>query len=236
MSLDKSNVVAIIPARSGSKRLPNKNLMQLCGKPLIGWTIEAAKKASIIENIIVSTDSANIKEVALRFGAEVPFDRPKELATDTSSTDDVLLHAISELGLKSNDIIVLLQPTSPLRGADDILAAVSLLEDDNIQGVVSVCECEHSPLWSNTLPSNMLMGGFIDDDISSKRSQDLLTYYRLNGAIFAYRVKYLLECKGRKYSNCIRAFEMQVVNSVDIDSKLDFDFAEYLLSKIEQGK
>ena len=189
--LKNSRVVALIPARAGSKRLINKNLLLLVGKPLIAWTIEAALYSPEIDDVVVSTDSIDIKQVAIEFGASVPFMRPNVLAHDTATTDDVLMHAIEVLKLTPSDVIVLLQPTSPLRDYEDIANALSQFNDENVQGVVSVCECEHSPMWSNTLPENMQMGSFIKPEIAGKRSQDLPRYYRLNGAIYAYRVSYL---------------------------------------------
>ncbi len=229
--LKKHRVVALIPARAGSKRLTNKNLLPLAGKPLIAWTIEAALNSAEIDDVIVSTDSVDIKQVAIDFGATVPFMRPSSLAEDTASTDDVLMHAIDELKLNSTDIIVLLQPTSPLRGFEEIDNVLFQLNNGNVQGCVSVCECEHSPMWSNTLPENMLMGSFIRPDVSVKRSQDLPTYYRLNGAIYAYRVSFVKRYKSRFYSDQIVASIMPTNKSVDIDNSLDFKFAEFLIEQ-----
>ncbi|MFT6904709.1 MAG: CMP-N,N'-diacetyllegionaminic acid synthase [Oleiphilaceae bacterium] len=229
--LKGSRVVALIPARAGSKRLVNKNLLPLAGKPLIAWTIEAALNSPEIDEVVVSTDSIDIRQVAIEFGASVPFMRPNVLAQDTATTDDVLLHSIEELKLSPADVIVLLQPTSPLRGFKDISRALSELNDNNVQGVVSVCECEHSPMWSNTLPESMLMGDFIKEDVAIKRSQDLPVYYRLNGAVYAYRVAYLNKYKRRYYSKLIKASVMSTNNSVDIDNLLDFQFAEFLMQQ-----
>lgn len=233
--LKKHRVVALIPARAGSKRLTNKNLLHLAGKPLIAWTIEAALNSAEIDDVIVSTDSVDIKQVAIEFGAKVPFMRPSALAEDTASTDDVLMHAIDELKLNSTDILVLLQPTSPLRGFEEIDNALFQLNNGNVQGCVSVCECEHSPMWSNTLPESMLMGGFIKSEISSKRSQELPTYYRLNGAIYAYRVSYLNKYKSRFYSDEIKANIMPACKSIDIDNKIDFQFAEFLMKQAKEN-
>ncbi|KQH83647.1 CMP-N-acetlyneuraminic acid synthetase [Vibrio furnissii] len=232
----KNKVIALLPARAGSKRLINKNILPIANKPLIAWTIEAALDVELFDDVIVSTDSDDIKNVALDFGASVPFKRPSPLSSDTATTDDVLMHAIKVLNLKSTDIIVLLQPTSPLRESKDIKEALLKLNDSNVQGVVSVCECEHSPLWSNILPESMLMGEFIRSDISSKRSQDLPCFYRLNGAIYAYRVSYLEKHNGRVYSNDIKAHIMPTSRSIDVDNLTDFHFAEFLLKrKIEKS-
>lgn len=231
--LKSNRVIALIPARAGSKRLVNKNLLPLAGKPLIAWTIEAALKCPLIDDVIVSTDGVDIKQTAIEFGATVPFLRPSYLADDTASTDDVLMHTINELNLAATDTLVLLQPTSPLRDSEVISNALSLLVGDAVQGVVSICKCDHSPMWSNTLPENKLMGNFIRADIATKRSQDLPTYYRLNGAIYAYKVAFLNKHRSRFYSNEIKAAVMPVNKSVDIDNDIDFKLAEFL---IEQGR
>ena len=227
--LKNNRCVALIPARAGSKRLINKNLLPLAGKPLIAWSIETALNSPEIDDVVVSTDSIDIKQVAIDFGATVPFMRPNDLSHDTATTDDVLMHAIEELKLTPSDIIVLLQPTSPLRDYEDIGNALSQLNDRNVQGVVSVCECEHSPMWSNTLADNMKMGGFIRPEIATKRSQDLPRYYRLNGAIYAYRVSYLNKYKSRFYSDEIKASLMPANKSVDIDNEIDFQLAGFLM-------
>ena len=228
---NNSRVVALIPARKGSKRLPDKNTLSLAGKPLIAWTIEAALKSEYINEVIVSTDSEHIRQVSIKHGATAPFLRPKSLSGDMATTDDVLLHAIKTLKLTQSDVLVLLQPTSPLRNSLDIDNALEEFKFEQVKGVVSVCECEHSPLWSNSLPDNLSMEGFLRDEITSKRSQDLPVYYRLNGAIYAYRVSYLLKHLKRYYSEAIRASVIPSERSVDIDNQLDFDFATFLMNK-----
>lgn len=227
-------VVAIIPARSGSKRLPMKNILTLAGKPMIAWTIIAALKSKFIDRVVVSTDDIRLRNVALDWGAEAPFLRPEELSSDTATTDDVLLHAIEELELSSDEIVILLQPTSPLRTVEDIDNSLCLLNSEGVSGVVSVCECEHSPLWSNTLPVDRKMGSFLNIEHSKARSQDLPTYFRLNGAIYAYNVSYLKKFKCRYYSNEVVAKVMSQENSVDVDTKLDFEFANYLLQRLSE--
>ncbi len=233
--LEGKRVVAVIPARAGSKRLPMKNILPLAGKPTIAWTIIAGLQSEYIDRIVVSTDDEKLRNVALEWGAESPFIRPKELSSDTASTDDVLLHAISELALDSDEIVILLQPTSPLRTATDIDNSLRLLKSEHVSGVVSVCECEHSPLWSNTLPADRKMNNFLDCKHSKARSQDLPTHFRLNGAIYAYRVAFLEKFKYRHYSDEIVASVMSQENSIDIDTKLDFDFAKFLLQRCEHN-
>jgi CMP-N-acetylneuraminic acid synthetase len=227
--LNGQKVVALIPARAGSQRLPDKNILKLAGKPLIAWSVEAAVKSEYIDDVIVSTDCDIISNVAIKHGAKTPFLRPKELSHNTASTDDVLLHAINELSLLDNDIIVLLQPTSPLRNSSDIDQAIILLSQNGVQGSVTLCECEHSPLWTNTVPDDLNLGGFLSKEYSTTRSQDLPTFYRLNGAVYAYRVAYLKEHKGRVYTSTIKASIMPQERSIDIDVQLDFDIADMLV-------
>jgi len=227
--------LALIPARGGSKGLKDKNIRQLNNKPLLAYTIEAAKESRIFDRIIVSTDSEKIAAVALKYGAEVPFMRPKELATDTASSMDVLIYTI-ELLQESNDkydYVALLQPTSPLRTSQDIVGAVNLLIEKNANSVVSVCRVEHSPLWSNTLPEDLSLKDFIRPEIRNLRRQDLPIFYRLNGAIYIVKVSYILESKDF-FGQESYAYIMPVNRSVDIDTELDLVLAEVLLQHEKQ--
>jgi len=227
--------LALIPARGGSKGLKDKNIRLLNNKPLLAYTIEAAKESRIFDRIIVSTDSEKIAVVALKYGAEVPFMRPKELATDTASSMDVLIYTI-ELLQESNDkydYVALLQPTSPLRTSQDIVGAVNLLIEKNANSVVSVCKVEHSPLWSNTLPEDLSLKDFIRPEIRNLRRQDLPIFYRLNGAIYIVKVSYILESKDF-FGQESYAYIMPVNRSVDIDTELDLVLAEVLLQHEKQ--
>lgn len=227
--IDGRIVLALIPARGGSKRLPRKNILPLQGKPLIAWTIEAAIQSQYVDQVIVSTECSEIASVCRKYGAETPFLRPPHLATDTASSNETILHALEAMSEKKNDIVAILQPTSPLRTVDHIDESLELLVKKKAQGIVSVSECEHSPLWSNTLPINDQMGEFIGSLPTGKRSQDLPTYYRLNGAIYIYTTASLLANHGIFYSNDVYAFKMDRVCSVDIDEALDFHVAEMII-------
>ena len=185
--------LAIIPARGGSKRLPRKNVLDLCGKPLIAYTIEAALKSKYIDKVIVSSDDEEILNISSNFGADI-IKRPIDLANDTATTFDTIKHTIDNF--EKYDYIVLLQPTSPLRNEKHIDEAIQLLEEKNADSIISVCEMDHSPLWSNTLPKDGNMSNFLKDEILNKRSQDLEKYYRLNGAIYICKTEKLLENKG----------------------------------------
>lgn len=227
--IDRYKVLAVIPARGGSKRLPRKNILGLAGKPLIAWTIEASNKSKYVDRLIISTDDKEIMSVGERYGAQIPFTRPESLASDTASTNDVILHAI-ELIEEEYDIVVILQPTSPLRTADDIDKALEVFLKSGVSGVISVCECEHSPLWSNTLPKNGSLENFLDSKVLGKRSQDLPKYYRLNGAIYAFSIGEYLENRGAFYDQRAFGFVMPTLRSIDIDNELDFKLAEVILN------
>lgn len=223
---NKKTVLAIITARGGSKRLPGKNILDLNGKPLIAWTIEAAKKSLYIDKLIVSTDDNKIANISKQYGAEVPFLRPDELSSDTTISIDVVFHAIKFFKEKNIRFkyILLLQPTSPLRISEDIDNAFKMI-DDNTKAIVSVCETEHSPLWSNTLPENLSMKDFIIPEIKNKRSQDLPKYYRLNGAIYIAEVDYLIK-HNEFFGINTKAFIMPQERSVDIDNEVDFKLCD----------
>ena len=218
--------LAIIPARGGSKRLPRKNLLELNSKPLIAWSIQSATKSKYIDRVVVSSDDDEVLSVSQKFGAEV-IRRPQELASDTATTFDALEHTIANLDAKY-DFIILLQPTSPLRDAVHIDEAIELLMSREADAVISVCEMEHSPLWSNTLEKDRSMKNFLNRSLLNKRSQDLDIYYRLNGAIYICKRDILLEKQTFFIEDNIFAYEMERKNSVDIDEEVDFLLAETL--------
>ncbi len=226
--------IAVIPARGGSKRLPGKNLMEIAGKPLIGWTIEAALKSEVFDRVIVSTDSREIADIAVALGAEAPFLRPSDISSDKSSTVEVISHALQETmnpDLEGFTHFACLQPTSPLRTERDIIEAVALLERRNADAVISVCRNEHSPLWSNILPPDKNMMYFIPEDIQKTPSQELPEYFRLNGAMYFCDIERFLEEKTLFLSSNIYAYEMNRKNSIDIDDEVDFDLAGIYLSR-----
>jgi len=228
--------LAVIPARGGSKRLPGKNVLELAGKPLIAWTIEAAKNSRYIDDIVVTTDDYEIARIAKMYGASVPFMRPDELSTDEAKTIDVVAHVIQYYSNNNTefDYIILLQPTSPLREAYHIDKAIERILEKKFDSLVSVCEAEHSPLWSNVIPENGDMSHFLSEKLKDTRGQDLPTYYRLNGAIYICICDKLLEEHTFFLSSSVCSFEMSTRSSVDIDDKLGFDFANFLMS-IKEG-
>lgn len=222
--------LAIIPARGGSKGLPGKNIKNLNGKPLIAYSIEAAIEANIFDKIIVSTDSEEIAKVALKYGAEVPFLRPKELATDNANSMDALFHAIEFLKEQGEiyDYIMKLQPTSPLRTKKEILESVELLFEKSAESIISVSECQHYPLWANTLNEEKAMKDFIKEEIKHKNRQELSKYYEINGLIFLSKISKLMEIKDW-YGEKSFAYVCDSKKAIDIDDMIDFKLAEILL-------
>jgi CMP-N,N'-diacetyllegionaminic acid synthase len=218
--------LAIIPARGGSKRLPRKNVLDLNGKPLIVYSIESGLKSKYIDKIIVTSDDEEILRISKEFGANI-IKRPNELASDTAPSFNAIKHTIENVN--KYDYIILLQPTSPLRSAKQIDEAIELLETKKANAVVSVCEMEHSPLWSNTLPQDGSMQGFLRDEVLNKRSQDLEKYYRLNGAIYICKTDKLLEEESFFLKENIYSFVMDRESSVDIDEEIDFKIATILM-------
>jgi pseudaminic acid cytidylyltransferase len=226
--------IAIIPARGGSKRLPGKNIKLLSDKPLIAWTIEAALESNIFDHVFVSTDCDEIAQVSKAFGAEVPFLRPAEIATDNATTNDVVTHLVEWFEKEHNKevtTIAILQPTSPLRNSLHIREAVNLLKEKSARAIISVCKLEHSIQLCNKLNRNGSMEGFIVPQ-NIQRTQDLETYFRLNGAIYLFKRQYV-DKLDTLYSAGSYAYIMDVNSSIDIDTKDDFELAKFYLSNLK---
>jgi len=230
---NNNKIIGIIPARGGSKGIRKKNIVDLAGKPLIAYTIEQAKGSKYIDKIIVTTDDEEIADISRSLGAEVPFSRPKALATDEAKGIDVVLHAITwfDSNEESFDIVMMLQPTSPLRLSEDIDKAIEVLFLKNAMAIVSVCKSEHHPLWSNTLPEDSNMKNFINPEYMNKNRQELPVFYRLNGAIYLSFCNYMKDRKSFYGENTF-AYIMPEERSIDIDNMLDFKLAELLLNSV----
>lgn len=220
--------IAIIPARSGSKGVKDKNIRNLCGKPLMAYTIEAALKSGEFDEVMVSTDSEKYAEIARKYGANVPFLRSEATASDTASSwdmvDEVLLN-YKKLG-KSFDTFCLLQPTSPLRTVEDIKEAYQIYRDKADFAVVSVCEAEHSPLWCGHLPLNHEFINFVQPE-NLKQRQAGQKFYRINGAIYIVNIE-KFKTEHNLYRKGSFAYIMSQEQSVDIDMEVDFKFAELM--------
>ena len=227
------NSIAIIPARGGSKRLPQKNILPLVDKPLIQWTIEAAMEANVFDEVCVSSDCDEILAVATKLGVTA-IKRPDEFATEQSSSSEVVEHILKTYQQSGTqfDNFTLLQPTSPLRTASHIRDAHSLFfSKEEANAVVSVNECEHSPLWCGEVGIDGEMDDFFSDELQNKRSQDLPDFYRLNGAIYIVKTECFLKSKSFIPSLGCFAYVMDASDSVDIDHWLDFKIAEVLLKE-----
>lgn len=227
--------IAIIPARSGSKGLPNKNIKELNGHPLLYYSIKAAQESRLFSEIMVSTDSEVYAEIAKSCGANVPFLRSIDNSNDGASSWDVVREVLANynsLGLAFNTVC-LLQPTSPLRESKDIINAYELLNEKEADAITSVCECEHSPLWCMTLDNDHYLGGF-RKSLADLPRQKLKQYYRFNGAIYIRKIEYrenkINIIKFKEY-----AYVMNRIRSVDIDTMSDFKYAEYLLNNTFNG-
>ena len=231
-------VIAVIPARGGSKGLPGKNIKKLNDKPLIWYTINAAKKSKFIDKIIVSTDDNEIAKIAKKYDAEIPFMRPKELARDGSLAIDNYIYTIDRLNKEFNYGIVefiILQPTSPLRTSLDIDNAIQIFKGKKADSVISVSKAIHPPLWSKRIDEKGTLRNYFDIKIGNKNRQEIEKAYMPNGAIFIFKFSLLKE-KYSYYSDKTYPYIMPLERSLDIDSKLDFEFVEYLMKKNAKNK
>ncbi|GKT11122.1 MAG: CMP-N,N'-diacetyllegionaminic acid synthase [Thiomicrorhabdus sp.] len=229
-------ILCIIPARAGSKRLANKNIKPFAGKPLIAWTIDAALGAQLDMDVVVSTDSKEIAEVSEAYGAEVPFLRPESLASDSATSFDTIKYTLTQLKTlgREYEILIFLQPTSPLRQSFHIENAYALLQQQNGKTVISVSEIDHPIEWTMSLPDTASMDDYINthQDALMKRSQDFSTRYRVNGAIFCGNILDVFACQGFYLkSGGVFAYPMERKYSIDIDELIDFEYAEFLMFK-----
>jgi CMP-N-acetylneuraminic acid synthetase len=227
-------VVCIIPARIGSKRLKNKNIRPLNGKPLIAWTLEEARKSHLIGKIIVSTDDQTIADIGMSYDAEV-IKRPRELASDTAKTIDAVIHVLDCLKQLNYhaDHVVLLQCTSPFRTRSHIDEALAkyLKNLENFDSLISVTKTEHPPWWVKSIgEAGQLVDIIKYDRQKYSRAQDFPDVYRINGAIYIAKVEKLLEFNGFQTARTL-PYIMEPQFSIDIDSETDFMFAEFLMGR-----
>jgi CMP-N-acetylneuraminic acid synthetase len=220
------SILAIIPARGGSKGIPRKNLKELAGKPLIVWTIEEAGKSKYIDRIILTSEDDEIIKAAQKWGCEVPFVRPAELAGDDTPGIKPVIHAINAIGEKY-DYIVLLQPTSPLRTANDIDACIQTCIQKNAPVCVSVCASPKSPFWMYTLNDETKLCPLLQTEPSFTCRQSLPPVYVLNGALYVAQADYLLQ-KKCFISEETLAYIMPADRSWDIDDEIDFRICDLL--------
>lgn len=229
--IEGKRVLALIPARGGSKGIKDKNITPLCGKPLIAYSVLAAKNSRYIDDVVVTTDSERIAETAKAYGAEVPFLRPAELASDTAKTIDAVLHAVKWLEdhQKSYDLLVLLQPTQPLRRTEDIDGAIELCIQRDMQDVVSVKEVSEHPILMRTIDEKGELQNVLSMQ-STVRRQDMPQYYLVDGSVYVNRIETLSE--STSFNDNPIPYIMDAKYSVDIDEPSDLEQAETAVKEI----
>ena len=228
-----NRVLGLITARGRSKGIPRKNLRRVAGRPLIAWTIEAAKASRLLDRILLSTDDPEIAEVGRRYGVDVPFLRPAELASDWSPVIDAALHAFQWLDTVENNFPtfgMLLQPTSPLRTAEDIDAAIRLAQEQKANAVVSVTAEDRHPLQMKVMDENGRISPFMKTELVDSRRQDLPPVFGLNGAIYLVRRTVLQESKTWCPVGAL-AYVMPAERSLDVDTPWDLRLADLLLGR-----
>jgi len=225
-------VLCLVVGRGGSKGLPRKNVLPLCGRPAVAWTVAEAVKSKYLDQVIISSDDQEIVDAAVAAGAEAPFLRPKELSTDTVDINPVILHALENCD-DDYDYLALLQATSPLRTVQDIDQCIELMHESGAPTVLSVHETSAPPHQTFTVQPDGCLKTVIGDRLENLRRQEIPTAYQLNGAVS------LLDCAWFKEHVSLWVpqtvgYIMPPERAVDIDTKLDFDFAEFLLTRREQ--
>ena len=219
--------IAIIPARGGSKEIPRKNIKLFAGKPLISWTIDIANNCDLIDKVVVSTDDNEIAEISLSYGAEIPFIRPDELASDRSPVIDTIIHYLKKNSEASE--IILMQPTSPLRKAVDLYNIIETKLQRNCRSIVSITEAYSHPSLCYQILKTGELSNFMASPIL-KRRQDLSKAYCLNGSIYLANRDFLIE-KNSFIDESTVGFVMPQSRSIDIDNNYDWEIAEMLFMK-----
>lgn len=221
-------MIAIIPARKGSKGLPGKNIKDLIGKPMIAYSIEEALKSKHITEVVISTDCKEIEEVAVKYGAKSPFLRPKHLATDNAKAIDNYIYVIDrinkEFGYDVKDFVVL-QPTSPLRKVEDIDGSIELFKGKNADSVISYTE-EHHPIeWHKYITDEGKFENIFEERLMNR--QEIKKSYFPNGAVFVFDYEFIKQ--GKYFSDNSYAYIMPRFRSVDVDTIEDFKYIEFLM-------
>jgi len=225
--IDNKRVVAIVPARGGSKGIPRKNIRLIAGKPLLAYTIEAAIACEEIDLLVVSSDDKKILQVAERCGA-TPLQRPAELARDESSSIEAVFHALTEFD--AYDVAILLQPTSPLRTADDISAALLALCNAKAPACISISAAATSPYRAFHLLPDCRLQRFVDKGDVPIRRQDTPIFYAANGAIYIAEIPWLIQKRQFLTEETI-GYVMPPIRSLDIDTEFDLALCDFLIRK-----
>ena len=226
-------MIAIIPARGGSKGLLRKNTKLLGGLPLISHTIKVALESNLVDRVIVSTEDKEISSIAKKFGAEVPFMRPSNLAEDTSMVMDTYLHTVDwvvKKDAKPVESCVALLPTIPFRVSKDIDQAIKIFKNKNANSVISVVESTVPLHWHRRITNEGILKNFLPEFNAVKNRQELEKAYIPNGAVYVFQTEVLRSTR-QYYTNKTYPYIMPRERSVDIDDLLDFEWAEFLLKK-----
>ncbi len=223
--------LAVIPARGGSKGVPGKNIRPLGGRPLLAYTVEAAQKSGMFANVVVSTDDPRIRDIALEAGAEVPFLRPADLATDGALAVPTIQHAVKQMEALTGspyDYVAMLQPTTPLRSAEDLVTALGRLAAEGADGIISVIDVDNwHPRKMKKFADGMLLD-YEPSEIENPPRQSLPKVYMVNGALYATRRDVLMNKNSFKGARCLGHI-MPVERSANIDTEADLVLAEYFL-------
>lgn len=227
-------IIGVIPARGGSKSIPRKNIKILQGKPLVAYTIEEAKKSKYLTHLVVSTEDEEIKNISLKYGAEVPFLRPKELATDDALAIPTVQHTVITIEKIKNinyDYVIMLQPTTPLRETEDIDKALAMLIEADADGIISVVDVDNwHPMKMKKFDENSYLIDYQTPPVENPPRQILPKVYMVNGAIYAAKRDVFMEKNTFKGEKCL-GYIMPTERSVNIDTEIDFLIAEYYLKK-----
>ena len=221
------SVLGLILARGGSKGIARKNIKNLCGKPLIAWSIEIAQNADSVEKVVVSTDDEEIAEIAQKYGAEVPFLRPAELAQDDTPSMAPVLHALEQL--PKFEMILLLQPTSPLRTTTDIDGIFNMCQERKAPSAVSICESSKHPNWMFSCSNDGKLSPFTDNPIAMRR-QDLDKIYTLNGSLYLAKTDWIQDNRSFLSPETV-GYLMPPERSLDIDTMFEWSLVEFLMSE-----
>ena len=227
-SLCSGKVLGLVPARGGSKGIPGKNLIDAGGQPLIGWTLNAAKDAGCLDEVVLSSDDEKIMSIAEEYGCSVPFVRPDSLAGDESSMIDVVLHALDEK--PGFQYVMLLQPTSPLRTSNDIDEAFQLMIERGAKSCVSVAPVRSHPYLMYKIEPEGNLCNVLENSPSVSRRQDLPEVYELNGAIYIADISWLKESRSFIGRETV-GYQMPLNRSIDIDEYADFEEFLTLISE-----
>lgn len=236
MAYKNKQILVIIPARGGSKRLPGKNIKKIGGKPMIAYAIEAAKKSKYVDRVVVSTDDPAIAKVARKYSAEVPFIRPAELASDTATTLPVLQHAVAYIERQDDfkpDLVVLIQPTNPLVKSEDIDGTIEKMILTKTNSCFTVSEISQRPEWMYRMDTNHAKLFLNEDKGPTKRSQDLPRLAIINGTVYVTKYDTLMKKGLIRDDINTSIYLMPKERSIDIDNMFDFELAKFLIKQVK---